>query len=125
MFKNLSIELVGIGKALLTSILLSLLAAICVYYTGLAETLFAPLGNVILVISIFLGACHVSKCHGSRGLLRGINMGVVFFILLLIATLIFNPSLINLKTFLFTTLLCVISGGLGGILGVGLSTSSI
>ncbi len=121
MLKNLSIELVGLGKALAASVVLSLLATVLIYYTGLAETLFAPLGNVIMVISIFLGGCHVSKAHGSKGLLRGINIGVAFFILMFIATLVFNPSLISMRTFLLTLTMCVVSGGLGGILGVGLS----
>lgn len=123
MIKNLSIELVGLGKALLASVLLSLLATLLVYYTGLSENLFAPLGNIIMVISIFWGACHVSKVHGSKGLLRGINMGVAFFILMFIATLVFNPALISMKTFLFTLMLSLIAGGLGGILGVGLSNN--
>ena len=123
MIKNLSIELVGLGKALLASVLLSLLATLLVYYTGLSENLFAPLGNIIMVISIFWGACYVSKVHGSKGLLRGINMGVAFFILMFIATLVFNPALINMKTFLFTLMLSLIAGGLGGILGVGLSNN--
>ena len=123
MLKNLSIELVGLGKALVASVVLSLLGTVLIYYTGLAETLFAPLGNVIMVISIFLGACHVSKARGSKGLLRGINMGVAFFILMFIATLVFNPSLISMKTTLLTLLMCAVSGGLGGILGVGLSNN--
>ncbi len=123
MLRNLSIELVGLGKALAASVVLSLLATLLIYYTGLAETLFAPLGNVIMVISVFWGACHVSKAHGSKGLLRGINIGVAFFILMFIATLIFNPSLISMKTFLFTLMLCAVSGCLGGILGVGLSNN--
>ncbi|KUG03974.1 hypothetical protein ASZ90_018637 [hydrocarbon metagenome] len=123
MLKNLSIELVGLGKALVASVVLSLLGTVLIYYTGLAETLFAPLGNVIMVISIFLGACHVSKARGSKGLLRGINIGVAFFILMFIATLVFNPSLISMKTFLLTLLMCAVSGGLGGILGVGLSNN--
>ncbi len=123
MLKNPSIELVGLGKALVASVVLSLLATVLIYYTGLAETLLAPLGNVIMVISIFWGACHVSKAHGSKGLLRGITIGVAFFILMFIATLILNPTLISLKTFLFTLMLCGISGSLGGILGVGLSNT--
>ncbi len=123
MLRNLSIELVGLGKTLAASVVLSLLATLLIYYTGLVETLFAPLGNVIMVISVFWGACHVSKAHGSKGLLRGINIGVAFFILMFISTLIFNPSLISMKTFLFTLMLCAVSGGLGGILGVGLSNN--
>ncbi len=123
MIKNLSIEFVGLGKALVASVILSLLATVLIYYTGLEETLFAPLGNVIMVISVFWGACHVSKARGSKGLLRGINIGVAFFILMFIATLVFNPSLIGMRNFLLTLMMCVLSGSLGGILGVGLSNN--
>lgn len=124
MFKNLSIELIGIAKTMVTSLILSLLATVIVYYTGLAETLFAPLGNLILIISIFMGACHITKKRGSKGLFRGINLGMIIFIMLFIATLLFNSSLINMKTFLYTLCLCIVSGGLGGILGIGLSDSA-
>jgi putative membrane protein (TIGR04086 family) len=125
MLKNFSIELTGILKAIVYSLVLSILATVLIYYSSLPETLFAPLGNLIMVISIFMGACHVSKAHGSKGLIRGVNMGVVFFILMFMATLAFNSSLISIKSFLFTLLLCVISGALDGILGVGLSDKSI
>ena len=52
-------------------------------------------------------------------------MGLVFFILMLIATFIFNSSLIGFKTFIYTLGLCVVAGGLGGILGIGLSDQAI
>ena len=118
---NLSIELKGLARALVISLVLSLIAAPIIYYSGLKETLLAPLGKLILIISIFLGGSYVSKTHGTKGLIRGITVGTVFFMLISILTLIVNPSLVCFKGIIYTLLICLISGSLGGILGIGLS----
>ncbi|QGT99259.1 hypothetical protein SYNTR_0666 [Candidatus Syntrophocurvum alkaliphilum] len=121
MTNKLSIELNGLGRAIITAFVLSVFSAIIVYFTGLHETLIGPLSNIILIISIFYGACYVSKNYGTKGLVRGIILGLMFFIVILIATLIFNISLLSLSTLISTLAVCLISGGLGGILGIGLS----
>ena len=46
------------------------------------------------------------------------------FILMLIATVIVDPSLITLRSSIYNLLLCMASGALGGILGIGLSNNS-
>jgi putative membrane protein (TIGR04086 family) len=124
MKNNLSIELRGLARILLVSIVLCLVSAIIVYYSGLRETLLAPLGKLILIISIFFGGCYVSKTYGSKGLVRGMSTGTMFFLLILIATLVFNPAVVSLKTFFYTLIICIVSGGLGGILGIGLSDTN-
>ncbi|MDD2620594.1 MAG: TIGR04086 family membrane protein [Syntrophomonadaceae bacterium] len=116
-----SIELKALGKALVFSFVLCLLAAVIVYYSSLNETLFPTLGRIILISSIFLCGCQVSKAYGSKGLLRGVTMGLVSFIILVIATYTFDSSLIDLKSFIYTLCQCITAGGLGGILGIGLS----
>ena len=121
MNRFLTIELRALGRAVLLSLILCVLSATVVYFSGLSETLLPSLGKVILIVSVFLAGCQVSKYYGSRGLLRGISMGIICFILLLITTLIFNASLIAFKTFVYALLICLVSGGLGGILGIGLS----
>lgn len=125
MDRKLSFELIGLGKGLLLSLVLCLLATPVVYFTGIKETLMPTLGNLILAAGIFWCGCYVSKSYGSKGLVRGVSMGLVFFILMLIATFIFNSSLIGFKTFLYTLSLCLAAGGLGGILGIGLSDRAI
>jgi len=125
MNKNLSIELKGLGKGILLSLVLCLLVTPLIYFTGIKETVMSTLGNIILAVGIFGCSCYVSKSYGSKGLVRGISMGLVFFILMLIATFIFNSSLIGFKTFIYTLGLCVVAGGLGGILGIGLSDQAI
>lgn len=121
MDKLLTIEVKGLGRGLLVSLVLSLLTALVVYFSGLKETILPLLGNIILIISVFWVGCYVSRQHGSKGLVRGITMGILFFILMLIATYIFNSSLISLKSFMQALAICVFSGALGGITGIGLS----
>jgi len=123
--KILTIEMKGLGRGLLVSFILSLITAVTVYYTGLKETILPMLGNIILILSVFSVACYVSRQHGSKGLVRGISMGILFFILMLIATYIFNPSLISLKTFMQSLAICIFSGALGGIVGIGLSDKAL
>lgn len=125
MDKKLSIEVKGLGKGILVSLVLCLLVTPVVYFTGIKETVMPALGNLILAIGIFWCSCYVSKSYGSKGLVRGVSMGLVFFILMLIATFISNSSLIGFKTFLYTLSLCLVAGSLGGILGIGLSDQTI
>lgn len=116
-----SVEVKALGKALALSLILCLLTGTIIYYTNLKETLLAPLGKIIIIIAIFTAACSITKFYGNRGLIRGISTGIAFFILMFIATLLFNNSTINMASFFYTLLLCIIAGGLGGILGIGLS----
>lgn len=125
MDKKLPVELKGLGKGLLISLILCLLSAPLVYLTGIKETILPTLGNFILAIGVFWCGCYVSKSYGSKGLVRGITMGLTFFILMLIATFALNSALISFKTFLYTLALCLAAGGLGGILGIGLSDKAI
>jgi len=119
--KKLPAELRGLAVAILVGLLLSTLASTLVYFTGLKETLLNPMAKVVLVISVFTGGCIVSNAYGNKGLVRGASLGIMFFTLMLIITLIASPSHIYLKGFLYTLSACIISGGLGGILGIGLS----
>ncbi|SHH00230.1 putative membrane protein, TIGR04086 family [Thermosyntropha lipolytica DSM 11003] len=116
-----SIEVKALGKALILSCILCLLSATIIYYTSLKETLQAPLGKIIIIIAVFTAACSITKFHGNRGLIRGISTGIAFFIIMFIATLLFANSTINMASFFSTLLFCIIAGGLGGILGIGLS----
>lgn len=122
---KLPVELIGLCKGLLVSLVLCLLSAPLIYFTEIKETIMPNLGNLILAVGVFWCGCYVSKSYGSKGLVRGITMGLTFFILMLIATFAFNSSLISFKTFLYNLALCLVAGGLGGILGIGLSDKAL
>ncbi|MGE5391039.1 MAG: TIGR04086 family membrane protein [Deltaproteobacteria bacterium] len=119
------IEVKGLSRGLLVSIILTLATAIIVYYSGIKETTLPLIGNIILLVSVFWAGCYVSRQYGSKGLVRGITMGLIFFVLMLIATYIFNPSLIGFAAFMQSLAVCIISGALGGIVGIGLSDKAL
>lgn len=123
MWKNISIELNGLARAILVSLLLTLVAATVVYFTRLSEECFGWLAKVILAGGILTGAAYVAKARATRGLFRGLSFGVIVFIIMLIVTLVANPGLITVKSSLYNLLLCMVSGALGGALGIGLSNS--
>jgi putative membrane protein (TIGR04086 family) len=116
-----TVELKGLGISVLMGVLLGVLASVLVYFTGLQETVLSTLGKAILVISVLTGGCIVSKARGNKGLVRGMSLGLAFFILMLIVTLLARPSQIYWQGFLYNLLACLLAGGIGGILGIGLS----
>jgi len=116
-----SVELKVIGKALVWSVFLCVVIAIVVYFTGIKETLLPTLGKMIIILTVFGAGCSVSRHYGSKGLVRGMTMGIAFFILMVIATIGFQPELISSKSFLSMLAITLTAGGLGGILGIGLS----
>ena len=85
MWKNILVEMNGMSRAVMVSLALGVVSAVVVYYSKLSEESFALLGRFILVASVFTGACHVTKVRASRGLARGLNFGLAFFILMLMA----------------------------------------
>jgi putative membrane protein (TIGR04086 family) len=121
MNKKLPIEIVGLGKSLIISLTLGIIIASTVYLSPLKETLLGPLANAVLIISILLGGCSISKAYGNKGLIRGLAFGLAFLIIMLIATFVLDPALISFKSFIYNILICIVSGGLGGIIGVGLA----
>ncbi len=121
MGEKLPVELKGLLKSFLLGALLCVAMAGLLYYSGLKESLQTPLAKLILITTVFYAGCYASKSYGNKGLIRGITMGVLFFILLLIASLIFHASPINLASFFTSLAISVGAGAIGGILGIGLS----
>ncbi len=116
-------EIKAIGKALIVSLFLCVFVAILVYFTGIKETLLSPFGKIILTMAVFFASAQISHYHGNRGLVRGVSTGIIFFVIVLILTLVFNKSIVSIGAFFYSLMVCVIAGSLGGILGIGLSNS--
>lgn len=117
---SFSVELKALIKAFIFSILLSFICGLVVYYTSLSELLLPTVGKVILLLTAFYAALSATRVRGSKGLIRGVNMGAAVFILVFIATLALQPAAVAIKTFIYSLLLCLVAGALGGVVGVGL-----
>ena len=82
MKKLLTIEIKALFKALILSLFLCLAVGSIVNLTSLSETLLAPLGRIVFILTVFYGAFYAARAYGSKGLIRGTNMGLLFFIII-------------------------------------------
>jgi putative membrane protein (TIGR04086 family) len=118
-----SIELKGLLRSLLYGMIACIIASAVMYFSSIQESLSAVIGRLILIASVFYAAGYVTKSYGNKGLIRGITMGVMFYIVLLIASLIFHQTRIDVQSYLLNLLICLGSGAIGGILGLGLNNN--
>jgi len=117
-----SVELKGLFLSCAVAAILGILAAAVVYFSPLKETVLDTLVNLILIIAVFVGGSYVAKTRGSRGLIGGTTLGIMFFVVMFLVTLIFSPNLPDFESFLQHLCVCLVAGALGGIFGIGLAS---
>ncbi len=116
---NLSSRLTFILKCLLVSYLLTtgflLLLALMLYRFGLSEKVVSICIIAIYIIVTFFAGFWFGKREGNRKFLWGLLMGCLYFLILVIVSLIVNQGISSLGGNFFTVLiLCAGSGMLGG-----------
>ena len=118
---NLSSRLTFILKCLLISYLLTtgllLLLALMLYRFGLSEKIVSICIIAIYIIITFLAEFLAGKREGNRKFLWGLMMGSLYFVILIVLSLIVNHGLSGVSGNLLTVLmLCGGSGMLGGMI---------
>ncbi len=116
-----SLILKGILLASILALLMSLVFGVLLSFTSLPESELSI--NIIFGTSIFIAAFFTAYQAGTRGLYYGLAVGVGFILLVIILSSIFwadTPSWLKLGE---KTILALVSGGIGGIIGVLLPKS--
>ena len=118
---NLSSRITFILKCLLISYLITtgllLLLSLMLYRFGLSEKIVSICIIAIYIIVTFLAGFLAGKREGSRKFLWGLLMGGLYFIILIIVSLIVNHGMKDISGNFFTVLLlCCGSGMLGGMI---------
>jgi len=111
-----SLILKGILVASILAMLLSLVFGVLLSYTSLPESELVV--NIIFGASVFIGAFITAYQAGTRGLYYGLSVGIGFILLVLILSAIFwsdTPSWLKIAE---KTIVALVSGGVGGIIGV-------
>ncbi len=116
---NISSRLTFILKCLLLSYLLTtgflLLLALLLYRFGLSEKIVSVCIIAIYIIVTFFAGFLTGKREGNRKFLWGLMMGSLYFLILIVVSLIVNHGLTGISGNFFTVLvLCAGSGMLGG-----------
>ncbi|MDR3602227.1 MAG: TIGR04086 family membrane protein [Desulfosporosinus sp.] len=111
-----SLVLKGILLASILALLLSLVMGVLLSYTTLPESELST--TLIFGASIFVAAFITAHQAGTSGLYYGLAIGLGFILLVLILSAIFwseTPSWLKMGE---KTILALVSGGVGGIIGV-------
>ncbi|HBV86922.1 TIGR04086 family membrane protein [Desulfosporosinus sp.] len=111
-----SLILKGIILASILAMLLSLVFGVLLSYTSLPESELSI--NIIFGVSVFIAAFVTAYQAGTRGLYYGLSVGIGFILLVLILSAIFwsnSPVWLKLAE---KTIVALVSGGVGGIVGV-------
>lgn len=118
---NLSSRLTFILKCLLISYLLTtgllLLLALMLYRFDLSERIVSICIIGIYIVITFLAGFIAGKREGNRKFLWGLLMGGLYFLILIVISLVVNHGMSTVDNNFFTVLiLCCGSGMLGGMI---------
>ncbi|ACV62238.1 hypothetical protein Dtox_1362 [Desulfofarcimen acetoxidans DSM 771] len=105
--------------ALMFSTVLIALLGLIIYYSDISETTIPWISAGIIFLSVTCGGLFAGKMSGTKGLLHGLSVGILFFLIIWLASALILPGHILLLSSLHKLLLSLTSGALGGVLGVG------
>jgi putative membrane protein (TIGR04086 family) len=113
---HFSLVIKGILIAAVIALVLSFLFSLLLSFTHLPESNLSL--NIIFGVSVFLGAALTAYQAGMKGLYYGLATGVGFILFLLLILAILIPGSPSWIRFGEKAIISLISGGIGGILGV-------
>lgn len=111
----------GLIWALVITIFLGIVVSLLLQHTALSESLLNNFSTFIFFISMFLGATIGARIAGSKGLFHGLSVSMVYLILIVVTGLLWSPDTFTAGLVLKRTAYALVSGLLGGIVGIGLS----
>lgn len=122
MLKNRAVKgiLKGFIIAVVITLILLMLLSILMINLNLKEKSYFIFYKVITIAALVIGAAFAGKYSGSKGLVMGLIVGVMYSIFLLITFGITKGNFNIQGYFLFEILINIVVSGISGILGVNI-----
>ena len=111
----------GFLWSLIVTTLLSLVVSLLLQFTSLSESLLPGFSTFIFLVSMLLGAVIGSRAAGCMGLVHGVSIAMLYWLLILIISLIWGLESLAFLQILKRFALTLAAGIVGGIIGIGLS----
>lgn len=106
--------------SILIGMLITCLIGVLLAYTNINDNMLGTLIFVGTAISIFIGSTMLNRKFKKRGYLYGLIFGVVFFMLIYTFSCLLSSALIFNTTVLIYLIMTMVSGAIGGIIGVNI-----
>ena len=90
--KNILNMFVGVGVALIVSLVLILLFALLIKWFDWSDGIITPANIVIKIVSIAVGVIFITK-DGNKGALKGAFMGLIYILMCFLVFCPLSPGL--------------------------------
>lgn len=107
--------LTGLLFTSLTGLGMALILGLVLYFTPLSESMLPLMASIITALAVFLGGLQAARASASRGLIMGVSVSLLFF--LLIIAVGWGSSL-SPEAALKKLGLCLLAGAMGGVAGI-------
>ena len=110
---------VGVGVALIVSLVLILLFALLIKWFDWSDGIITPANIVIKIVSIAVGVIFITK-DGNKGALKGAFMGLIYILMCFLVFSHLNGSFIFSISIVYDALLGLVGGAILGVIAVNL-----
>lgn len=117
--KNILNMFVGVGVALIVSLVLILLFALLIKWFDWSDGIITPANIVIKIVSIAVGVIFITK-DGNKGALKGAFMGLIYILMCFLVFSLLNGSFIFSISIVYDALLGLVGGAILGVIAVNL-----
>ena len=108
----------GVFLAIASTLIMILLFALLIRFLNISDNFIFPVNQVIKVISLLLGVMLVLKKQSNKGFLKGLILGLLYYILSTIVFSVLQGSFSFKLNSVFDLLLTVLISGIIGIIVV-------
>lgn len=112
----------GLIFAFLLTIILCIVISMLLQYTPLSEGLMPNFASFVFFISMLAGAIIGARSAGCKGLFHGLSVTLIYLAIIFVIGLISNPDTFTFLHIIKRIGYSVLSGVLGGFIGIGLAT---
>ncbi|MDR5658061.1 TIGR04086 family membrane protein [Serpentinicella sp. ANB-PHB4] len=112
----------GLIRSYVVSLILFLISAILVTYTGVSEQMVPALVSCVTIVSVAYASIYVSIHSKSKGWVHGAVVGILYMIVIILLSAIFIPEFVLDRVVYYKIGICCVSGVVGGMIGVNVSS---
>lgn len=108
--------LTGLIYSLLSGLGLATLLGFLLYFTPLSQGILSMLASVIVALAVFFGGLQAARIASARGLVQGLGVGLLFFIVVLAAG--WTSGSLAMGAASKKLGICLLAGAMGGVAGM-------
>ncbi|MCC5911542.1 MAG: TIGR04086 family membrane protein [Clostridiaceae bacterium] len=110
----------GLMRGYLLSLVLFLIGALLITYTGLSETILPIITSGIMVLSIAYASIYAAIHTKKRGWLHGAFIGMIYIVILIILSKLFITDYTITAAVYYRIITSVVTGVIGGMIGINI-----